>query len=100
MDEMMCDTCGIPQWIAPTNRTIITPPNDTMAIIVDVRVKGGEGGGAFFIHEKQNNEYVDMVGMDHRGELVMVIWDGEWCYYTVGSLPRIGYIGKREEKQV
>lgn len=42
-------TCGTPQWITPTNINIIAPPNDTMAIIVDVRLKEGENGGTFFI---------------------------------------------------
>jgi hypothetical protein len=57
--------------------------------VVDVRKKQG----AIFVHELENGEYVGGVGVDEQGNLIMIPWNHEWYYYTIGSL-RIEYITK------
>jgi len=94
-EKTECDDRVTLFWATLENRTTITPPEGTLAIVVDVRVKEGQSG-AFFIHEQQSEEFVDMVGMENRGKLIIVPWDGDWCYYTVQYLRRVGYLRKKE----
>jgi hypothetical protein len=63
---------------------------NTVAIVVDVR----NSRGAINIHETQSNDWVDQVGTEETGKLVIVLWKSNWYYYSVGSLP-VGYIVKK-----
>jgi hypothetical protein len=59
----------------------------TVAIVVDVR----DNRGAINIHEKESNEFIDGVGIEEAGNLVIVTWDSNWYYWAVGTL-RVAYI--------
>ncbi|KAF2175341.1 hypothetical protein K469DRAFT_702363 [Zopfia rhizophila CBS 207.26] len=85
-----CGDCTTPTWISPQNRTRIYPPDNTAAIVVDVR----NNKGAVNIHKKDSSEFVDMVGTEESGKLVIVPWNNSWFYYSVGSL-KVGYIAKQ-----
>jgi len=79
--------CEDPTWITPPNRKRIYPPVGTVAIVVDVRTNRG----AINIHEKESNEFIDGVGIEEAGKLVIVPWDSTSYYYAVGTV-RVAYI--------
>ncbi len=68
----------------------MTPPADTVAIVVDLR----KNWGAIRIYKAQNDDYVDMVGMEEAKNLVIVLWQNDWVYLCTGS-PRVGFVKKR-----
>jgi hypothetical protein len=43
-----------------------------LIIIIDVRVRKNEDR-AFFIFNKQSNEYIDMIRMNYRRKLIIVL---------------------------
>ena len=65
----------------------MNPPENTVVVVVDVR----NNQGAIQIADKQTNEYVDGVGTEAAGNLVMIPWDENWWYYSMGST-RLAYI--------
>ena len=65
---------------------------NTVAVVVDVR----NNQGAIQIADKQSDDYVDGVGTEAAGKLVMIPWKKEWWYYCKGST-RLAHI---EEKTV
>jgi hypothetical protein len=68
------------------------PPPSTTAVVVDIT----ESHGAIHI-TKENGEYVDMVGTECAGNLVVVPWDSSWCLRGSGLI-EVGYvIGKDNE---
>jgi len=79
--------CEIQTWLKPEKRTRIYPPEGTVAIVVDVR----NNRGAINIHQTQSNDWVDQVGTEETGKLVIVPWTSSWYYYSVGALV-VGYI--------
>ena len=66
------------------------PPENTVVVVVDVR----SNQGAMQIVDKQKDEYVDMVGTEEAGNLVMVPWNSDWRYYCIGTT-RLAYIGQK-----
>lgn len=50
---------------------MITPPENTIVMIVNIRSKQG----AIQIANKQSNEYVNGVGTEVAGNLVMIPWE-------------------------
>ena len=58
-----------------------------MAVVVDVV----NNQGAIRIFEKENDEYVNGVGTEEAGSLVIIPWDSNWRSRVSGSL-RIGYV--------
>lgn len=76
--------------MSPPKRTRMYPPDSTAAIVVDVR----NGKGGVNIHKKESNGWVDMVGIEERGKLVIVPWDKSWFYYVVGSV-QVGYMARK-----
>lgn len=88
-----CGDCDIPSWIDPSNNTRTTPPQNTVAIVIDVR----NNRGAVYIHETQGGKHVDGVGTENSRNLVMVPWNSDWYYYSIGSI-RLAYIGKKNSQ--
>ena len=64
----------------------MTPPENTVVVIVDVR----SNQGAIQIADKQSNEYIDGVA---AGILVMIPWGKNWWCYCMGTT-RLAYIEK------
>lgn len=74
-------------WTEPVKGIPISPPEDTIAILVDVRGRRG----AIRIFKKSDKEYVDGVGTERSGNLVIVPWDPCWYFQAAGSL-LVGYV--------
>ena len=86
--ETACD-CDTPNWTMPPKNIPTTPPEGTVAIVVDV----GTRRGAIYVHETGSDEYVVGVGIEEAGNVVMVPWDSSWFYYSIGST-RLAYMVK------
>lgn len=65
----------------------MNPPEKIVAVIFDV----GDRQGAIEIMDKQTNEYVDGVGTEAAGNLVMIPWNKSWWYFSRVST-RLAYI--------
>lgn len=81
-------------WTIPDNKPT-TPPGDTVVIIVDVR----SSRGAVRIFKKSGDdttsgEYLDGIGTELAGKLVIVPWDSDWYFSAAGSLP-VGYVMRK-----
>ncbi len=66
-----------------------------MAIVVDVR----NNRGAINIHDTQSEDWVDQVGTEESGKLVIVPWNSSWFYYSVGSLA-VRYIVEKVDEGI
>lgn len=64
-----------------------------MAVVVDVA--NNQGMIRFF--DKETDDYVNGVGIEEAGNLVIVPWDSKWWAWVSGSL-RIGYIVVKDAK--
>jgi hypothetical protein len=78
-----------PQWVEHQDRDEIRPPDDTIAIVVDVR----DNQAAIRIFETKDEDYIDGVGTEEAGKLVIVPWQSHWFYFCTGT-PRVGHIVK------
>ena len=76
-------------WTIPEKATRITPPEETVAIVIDLT----DSQGALRIFEVETDKFVDMIGMDDQGNQVLVPWENQWWFRASGQL-RIGYISK------
>lgn len=86
-----CGECEPLVWTTPSNDVRVNPPENTVAVVVDVR--GGQG--AINILNTENNKYVDKVGpIKGADNLVMVLWRSSWWYYAIGSV-RVAHIGRK-----
>lgn len=77
-------------WTTPEKGKITTPPENTVVIIVDVR----SNRGAIRIFQKSGGEYLDGIGTEQAGNLVIVPWSNTWYISAAGSL-RVGYVASR-----
>lgn len=68
----------------------MTPPENTVVVIVDLRSKQG----AIQIVDKQSNDYVDGVGTEAAGNFVMIPWEKNWWCFCMGTT-RLAYIEKK-----
>ncbi len=59
----------------------MNPLENTAVVVVDFR----NNQGAIQIVDKQLNKYVDGVGTEVAGNLVMIPWKKDWWYYYMGS---------------
>lgn len=64
----------------------MVPPENTAVIVVDVR----STLGAIQI-ANELNEYIAGVGTEELGKLVMIPWNKNWWYYSIGTI-RLAYI--------
>ena len=78
--------CDQITWTNPAKGAEIHPPPETLAVIVDVV----NNRGAMRIFEKEGGEYVDGVGLDDAGTLVIISWNSRWSLRASGVV-RIGY---------
>ncbi|KAI9749788.1 MAG: hypothetical protein M4579_006738 [Chaenotheca gracillima] len=86
-EQTNCGDCTAPDWMTPSEDVRMIPPEDTVALVIDI----GQNQGAIQIVEKQANKYVDMVGTEEAGNMVMIPWNKDWWFYCIGST-RVGYI--------
>ncbi|KFY28200.1 hypothetical protein V491_00575 [Pseudogymnoascus sp. VKM F-3775] len=90
--ETQCADCSIGSPICPTTEppTTIVPPENTIAIIVDI----SKDGGRIKFFQNANNKFVGDVSAEDFEKLVLVPWDSGWCYYSIGSL-QVSYIARK-----
>ncbi|QSS66929.1 hypothetical protein I7I51_03141 [Histoplasma capsulatum] len=69
---------------APATR--IDPPQNSVAVVVDVV----ESQGAIRIFERKDDSYVNGVGTEEAGHMVIVPWNSGWWFRVSGSI-RVGY---------
>ena len=62
------------------------PPPKSVAVVVDLI----ESHGAIHI-TNDNGVYIDMVGTEFAGHLVLVPWDNSWFLRGSGSI-EVGYV--------
>ena len=84
--QIDCGDCEPITWTTPSKGTRIDAPSNAVAVVIDVV----ESRGAIRIFEKESDEYVDGVGTEEAGNLVIVPWDNHWRFRVSGSL-RVGY---------
>jgi hypothetical protein len=82
----LCDQNSI-EWIAPRENYRTWPPETTIALVADI----DSGGGAVNVYRTPGDKFVDGIGEKDKNDIVLVLWDRSWWYYTIGSV-RIGYI--------
>ncbi|KAI2376528.1 hypothetical protein LOY89_002677 [Ophidiomyces ophidiicola] len=63
-----------------------SPPKNTITIIVDIV----HSQGAIRIFENGDDLYVDGVGTEDAGYMVIIPWNTSWWFRVSGSL-RVGY---------
>jgi len=88
-EETDCGDCKAPDWITPDGKRT-TPPSGTVAVVVDMR----NNVGAVLIHERRDGTYKGGVGTEDEGHMVLVPWNDDWYYYSIGST-RLAYIMKK-----
>lgn len=82
------DDCGFPKWTTPPESHDVKPPENTIAVVVDLR----SDQGTIIIFSKEAIPFYDRVGTDkEKGNLIIVPWNREWWYFPVG-VTRIAYI--------
>lgn len=74
-------------WLYPDRGSETTPPASTAILLVDV----GNHLGAIRIHERTTGRYVDGVGTEQAGNVVLIPWKESWLYATSGRI-RVGYV--------
>jgi hypothetical protein len=67
---------------------MISPPENTVAVVVDISKHGGR---IKFFNEAK---FVGDVGAEDYQSLVMVPWDSRWMFYSIGSL-QVRYIVRK-----
>ena len=77
-------------WITPERGKSMTPPENTVVLIVDVR----SNRGAIRIFQKSDGEYLDGIGTDKYGNLMIVPWSSTWYISAAGSV-RVGYVASK-----
>ncbi|KAK7967615.1 uncharacterized protein PG986_001892 [Apiospora aurea] len=81
-------------WITPQKGEEIVPPQDTVAVVVNV----SQDKGAVRIFEKSGSDKrIAAVGTEDAGYTVIIPWDGKWWFRVSGS-PGVGYIQRAEDK--
>jgi len=90
-NELTGEEGSDPEWNDHRDAETVKPPDSTIAIVVDVRDKLA----AIRIFETKTMKYVDGVGTEEAGYLVIVPWQGDWSYFCTGS-PKVGYIQRKE----
>jgi hypothetical protein len=74
-------------WTNPPIGERISPPDDTVAVVVDLT----NGQGALRIFEKETGGFVDGVGTEEKGNQILIPWRLKWRLRISGQL-RIGYV--------
>lgn len=70
-------------------------PSSTIAIVIDISATGGAVNIGKDAQTKLGVKYMGRVGLEDAGNLVIVAWEPEWWYYTVGRVG-IRYIIKQD----
>lgn len=70
---------------ADTSETTSAPSN-TVAIIVEVSSAGGAMNVGRPVPTKLGMEFVDRVGLEDAENIVVIAWQPEWRYYTIGNV--------------
>jgi hypothetical protein len=80
------DDCENIEWTALPKATRIKPSLNAIAVVVDVI----ERQGAIHITNDEGS-YIDMVGTEFAGHMVLVPWDNSWFLRVSGSI-EVGYV--------
>ncbi|KAL4788738.1 hypothetical protein BDV19DRAFT_195512 [Aspergillus venezuelensis] len=84
------DDCECIKWTALPRATRIKPPPEAIAIVVDVTTSQGA------IHiTNDDGLYIDMVGTEFAGHLVLVPWYNSWSLRGSGTI-EVGYVIVKE----
>lgn len=86
-EELRCGDCEPICWSTPSKGLQISPPPNTVAVVVDVV----RNRGAIRIFEKEGGEYVDGVGTEEEGYRIIVPWQNTWWFRASGVV-ELGYI--------
>lgn len=84
--------CRSISWTYPPKGTRISPPEHTVAVVVDLT----DSQGALRIFETETDKFVSMVGMEETGKQILVPWDSNWWLRISGQL-HIGYLKNNGE---
>ncbi|KAK2734206.1 hypothetical protein CKAH01_18985 [Colletotrichum kahawae] len=89
--KQLCETqtgkgCSIPEWHNLPDLYSTEPSEQTVALLVDMR----NTDGVIYIHES-NDDYVDAVGSESEGHIVMIPWTAGLTFRCYGPC-RIGYL--------
>lgn len=83
--------CKSPEWSKPQEMVWLNPPQNTVALVVDVRGRGG----AIRIHNNHDNKYVDDVGpVKDNNNMVIIPWNIDWRYYAIGQV-RVAHVQRK-----
>ncbi|OJD26013.1 hypothetical protein ACJ73_02612 [Blastomyces percursus] len=85
-NETGCDDCDSLIWSPLPKATRIDPPENTIAIVVDIV----RSQGAIRIFENEGDLYVDGVGTEDAGYMVIIPWNTSWWFRVSGAL-QVGY---------
>ena len=61
-------------WTTPSRATRIELPPNTVAVIVNLV----DNQGIVRMYEKDTDKYVDMVGIEETGNMVILLWQSNW----------------------
>lgn len=95
--ELNCDECRIES--GPSTETIYqtSPPENTVAVVIDI----SSVGGSLNIHQTSDNKwgnvFIGMVGMEdseNGDRLVILPWEARWYYRSLGAI-KIKYAVKK-----
>ena len=67
----------------------IWPPEGTTAVLIDVDSEGG----AFNVYETPRDKFVEGVGQKESDNFVLIMWQANWFYYSIGSV-RVIYLSR------
>lgn len=82
--------CKFPVWTSTSTPKIKSSfPENTIAVVIDI----GQKNGAFRIFDNTTGKYLEGVGVEEKGRMVMIPWDSSWNYDTIGTL-RFAYLLK------
>lgn len=91
--QVGCGECYPITWTTPSKATPIEPPPNTMAVIVNLV----DDQGVVRMYKKESNIWVDTVGTEEAGYMVILPWQSTWWFRVSGSL-RVGYVKLKDAK--
>ena len=71
------------------------PPEGTTALLIDVSSEGG----AVNVYETPRDKFVEGVGQKESENLVLISWQANWFYYSIGSV-RVAYLSSANPSTV
>ncbi|KAK3362397.1 hypothetical protein B0T25DRAFT_5554 [Lasiosphaeria hispida] len=79
-------------WSAFGDLDVLQPSGDILAIVVDMRTASNN---SLYIHDF-NNDFIDKVGLDYKGSMVIVPWQEGLKFICYGSCD-VGVVQAKQE---